>query len=84
MDGDEKLRERMQRSKAGWGQNDLETLYLSYGFTFRDGGPHRIYKHLKYPILRATVSRHSDLPIGYVQTALKLIRQLEQMEEEHE
>ena len=84
MDAGEKLFERMRRSKAGWGQKDLEVLYTSFGFTFRDKGPHRVYRHPKYLQLRATVSRHGELPVGYVQTAIKLIRQLKQLEVENE
>lgn len=70
------LFERMSRSKAGWTPDDLDTLYRGFKFRCREGGKHCIYTHEEYPDLRATVTRAKDLPIGYIQTALKLIREL--------
>lgn len=72
MDAGEKLLERMLRSKAGWHPKDLEELYTSFGFEFRDKGGHRVYKHPRYPPLYATVARHRELPVGYVQTAINI------------
>lgn len=72
-----KLRERMQGTKSGWGEKDFETLYVGYGFTFRDGAKHRMYTHPVFPHLHTTVSRQRDLPPGYAQEALKLISELE-------
>jgi hypothetical protein len=80
----EKLLERMRASKAGWGENDLETLYLAFGFQFREGNHHRVYFHPKYPYLYATVARHRSLAKGYVSTAVKLIDQLRQLEKNND
>jgi hypothetical protein len=79
--GDEDLFARMQRTKNGWGQRDLEQLYLSYGFDRREGGNHTIYTHSADPaVLRATVARHGSLATGYIQTAIKLIRHLKALQ----
>src|SRR5208282_1020952 len=40
-----KLLERMKETKSGWGEKDLEAVYVGYGFVFRDGAKHRIYSH---------------------------------------
>lgn len=80
MSAAEDLLERMQRSKADWTPKDLETLYLGFGFTQRDSGKHTVYTHPIYRHLRATVTRAHDMPIGYVQTAIRLIRQLRELE----
>ncbi len=74
-----RLRETMGKSKSGWGQNDLDALYIGYGFVLRQGGKHRFYSHPDFPQLHATVSRQNDLPPGYVQSALKLIAELERL-----
>lgn len=73
MNGDEKLLASMRRSKAGWGWNDLDRLYTSFGFTKREGGKHTVYILPQCPTLRSVVARHRSLPIGYVSTALRLI-----------
>lgn len=79
--GDDSLLARMMRSKAGWGSRDLERLYLSYGFVKREGARHTVYTHAADPLnLRATVARHSTLPKGYIQTALRLIARLAETE----
>ena len=79
--GDDSLLARMMRSKSGWGPKDLERLYLSYGFDKREGAKHTIYTHKADQLnLRATVARHSNLPKGYIQTAIHLIRLLAEIE----
>ena len=76
----EKLLERMRNTKAGWGADDLNTLYVGYGFESREGGGHTIYIHSKYPELRATVARHGSLAVGYIQHAISLIEKLHELE----
>lgn len=83
MDEGEKLLARMRATKSGWGPDDLETLYLSFGFHYREGGSHRIYFHPRHPELYATVARHRKLAKGYVDYAVKLIDRLKRMEEEN-
>ena len=76
----EKLRKRMSASKSGWGWNDLDRIYLSYGFTKREGSKHTVYSHPAYRQLRATVARHRSLPKGYITIALRLINELERLQ----
>lgn len=81
--GDEDLLARMMRTKADWGPGDLEQLYTSFGFDKREGAKHTLYVHPIDPQrLRATVSRHRPLPTGYIQTAIRHIRLLKQIESE--
>lgn len=69
----EKLLERMRQSKQGWTFDDLEHLYIGFGFSYRDKGKHRVYTHPAHKGLIATVTYHRKLPVGYIQTALKLV-----------
>lgn len=79
--GDDSLLAHMMRSRSGWGPKDLERLYLSYGSDKREGAKHTVYTHHADPLnLRATVARHSKLPKGYTQTAIRLIRLLAEIE----
>lgn len=75
----EKLRTDMENNKSGWGQGDLDSLYTGYGFVLRQGGKHRFYSHPAFPQLHESVSRQNDLPPGYAQSALRLIRELEHL-----
>ncbi|MGI8926461.1 MAG: hypothetical protein ACR2HN_07410 [Tepidiformaceae bacterium] len=57
-----RLLEQMRRSKSGWGQDDLDKLYLGFGPERHEGSRHRVYIHPRYPAgLRAAVARHSPL-----------------------
>lgn len=76
----EKLLARMRASKSGWGEQDLEKLYLGFGFQFREGANHRFYFHPKHPELYTTVARHKSLAKGYISTAVKIIDQLRELE----
>jgi predicted RNA binding protein YcfA (HicA-like mRNA interferase family) len=80
MSAAEDLFDDMCRSKAGWTAKDLETLYLGFGFRRRDGGKHVVYSHPKYPSLRTTVTRSHTVPVGYVQTAIRLVRTLRELD----
>lgn len=73
------LRADMANTKSGWGQNDLRTLYLGYGFEEREGGKHRFYTHPAFPQLHDSVSRQNDLPPGYAHSALKLLDELDRL-----
>ena len=76
--GDLDLLERMRRTRSGWGEDDMDRLYRSFGFReiTRSRAPHRVYVHPNYPDLRATVARKSSLPKGYATTAVRLIDKL--------
>ncbi len=78
----DKLLEKMRNSKAGWSANDLNVLYIGFGFDFREGGKHIIYIHPEFPELRATVARHSSLAIGYIKHAIHLIDRLKELKGE--
>ena len=73
---DDRLLARMEASKAGWGPRHLATLYTSFGFKKREGARHTLYSHPDHPELRATVARSGPLAIGYITTAIRLIRRL--------
>ena len=74
------LLERMRRTKTGWKFSDLDALYLSFGFEKHEGGKHTMYIHPIFPELRATVTRHRNLAIGYIQYGIKLIDSLKDLE----
>jgi predicted RNA binding protein YcfA (HicA-like mRNA interferase family) len=78
------LLERMRRSKAGWHERDLKELYEGFGFVRVEGSNHILYKHPKYPDLRATVSRSSHLKVGYFSTAVRTIDKLLEREKEEQ
>ena len=80
----EKLLSRMRASKSDWGERDLETLYLGFGFQYREGSKHRLYAHPAYPELYATVGRHKSLAKGYISTAIRLIDRLKELESSNE
>jgi hypothetical protein len=77
----EKLRQRMQQTKAGWTPDDLDRLYRGFGFRMRNGEKHRVYIHDQYPRLRATVRRSTPLPKGYIETALELLSELDRLQQ---
>lgn len=82
------LLERFRRSKANCRPRDLDHLYTGFGFLCKEGAKHARYYHPAHPDLFATVTRSSSLPIGYVQTALRLIdtllaREAQEHEKEH-
>jgi hypothetical protein len=74
-DGDIQLLEQMRRRRGGWGEDDFDRLYRSFGFReiTRPRAPHRVYVHPEFPDLRATVGRHRSLAKGYATTAVRLI-----------
>lgn len=78
----EQLFQKMQRTKAGWGQSDFRTLYRGFGFDEEEGGNYRGYTHPQYPFLAATVARYNQLARGYADTAVKLIKRLKELQAE--
>ena len=79
-----KLLERMRQSAANWTRNDLEKLYLGFGFEIRHGSNHDIIKHPEHPQLRTTLPRHRSLAKAYVRTAVRLVDELQHLIEETE
>ncbi len=78
------LFEKMKQSKHGWRYNEIKTVYLGFGFEYREGGNHTIFFHPVHRRLVATVARHRTLPVGYVQKAITLINALHELEQELE
>jgi len=76
------LLEKMRKNKTGWKFNDLDNLYIKYGFEKYEGGKHTMYIHPDFLELRATVTRHRSLPTGYIQFAIKLIDRLKELKED--
>ncbi|GBE01459.1 hypothetical protein BMS3Bbin06_00307 [bacterium BMS3Bbin06] len=72
----EKLLERMRATKAGWGYDDLDRVYIGYGFNKREGSSHAFYYHPEHPDICATVSRNRKLAKGYISDAIKNIDEL--------
>jgi hypothetical protein len=72
------LLERMRHTRSGWGEEDLDKLYRSFGFReiTRPRAPHRVYVHPDHPDLRATVARKRSLPKGYATAAVRTIDKL--------
>ena len=75
---------KMRQSKNGWRYNDVKTLYLGFGFEFREGGNHTVFFHPVHRRLIATVARHRSLPLGYVQKAIALVDELIALEQSSE
>lgn len=68
-----KMYERMNRTLAGYGEDDFDKLYRGFGFTPREGRD-RVYTHKEHPDLApALVGRHRSLSIKYTETALKRV-----------
>ncbi len=81
MDEGEKLLERMRSSQHGWKEQDLETLYKSFGFAMSEGSRHRKYWHPLHPELYAFVPRHRKVKAPYVAAAIRLVLRLKGMEQ---
>ena len=77
-----RLLTRMRQSPAGWGQADLDRLYVAYGFVGQHGARHNVYVHPEYSELRATVPRHTELPPMYARWVVKSIDILLALREE--
>jgi hypothetical protein len=74
----------MRRSKAGWKREDIDTLYLGFGFIITPGKSHDIVKHPDFPQLRDVLPRHKFIAKGYVNDAIKLIEELERLKKDQE
>lgn len=77
----QKLLERMRNSTSGWGQKDFEQLLPGYGFIWKEGKRHRLYRHPKHPELRISVPRHGSLKDWVARDAIKLIDELEKKDD---
>ena len=77
-----KLLERMRQSRAGWKRQDLEQLYIAFGFLISHGARHDIVKHPDYPNLRTTLPRHNEIAKIYVEIAVRLVDKLLALQKE--
>jgi hypothetical protein len=62
----------------------LDKLYRGFGFLYREDGKHRVYWHPTHKGLMATVTRHDKLAVGYIQTAIRLVDRLLELQQEQE
>lgn len=79
-----KLLERMRNSKTGWKRTDLERLYSGFGFIIKPGGSHDKVSHPEFPQLITSLPRHTRVAEYLVTQAIRLIDQLEVLEQERE
>ena len=70
----------MRNSPNGWKQNDIERVYLGYGFDIWSGKNHDNARHPVYRQLRAQWPRHGKVAKVYVYQLIELIDQLEELE----
>jgi len=76
-----KLLERMRQSKEGWTRNELDSLYVGFGFKIRHGSSHDVATHPNFPQLRETLPRHRKVPSYLIRNAVKLIDRLIELRE---
>jgi hypothetical protein len=69
----EKLFEKAQNTQSGWKRQEIDRLYIGFGFTIRHGQNHDIVSHPNYPDLRATLPRQKIMKPVYVRQAVRLI-----------
>jgi predicted RNA binding protein YcfA (HicA-like mRNA interferase family) len=76
------LLQKARQTKAGWKANELEALYLNFGFIIREGkGSHRVVSHPKFKHLHATFTAHAkELPKAYIAKAEKHIEEVIRLE----
>ena len=73
---------QMQRSPAGYGDQDMKTVLVGHGFKYREGRKHTVYQHEKHTDLTISVPRHRDLKPWVARDVVKLIETLAQREEQ--
>jgi len=78
------LLEAMRRSQSNWARDDLERLYLGFGFRIRRGRKHDIAIHKEYTELRGTLPNHKSFAKGYIHCAVRLIDRLQELRRKEE
>lgn len=79
-----KLLEKARLNPNGWSVNKLHTLYISFGFVWKNKGknaPHRVYSHADYPTLWQTVPHGRKIDVEYIKDAVELIDRLLRLKE---
>ncbi len=80
----EKLFEKAKITQNGWKRQEIDRLYLGFGFIIRSGRNHDIVSHPDYPYLRETLPRHVKIKPIYVRQAVKLISTLLNQQENNQ
>jgi hypothetical protein len=75
-----KTLEAMRNSTANWKQEDVERVYLGYGFDVWSGTNHATARHPKYKNLIGQWPRHGEVLPIYIRQLIKLIDKLERLE----
>jgi hypothetical protein len=76
----EKLLEKARNSQAGWGRQDIDSLYRAWGFEAQARANHTWYRHPSHSDLYAAVTRSSgDISRKYVEMAIELIELIEEL-----
>lgn len=72
----EKLFEKAKNTQSSWKRQEIDRLYIGFGFTIRHGQSHDIVSHPNHPDLRTTLPRHNLVKPVYVRQAVRLIEAL--------
>jgi len=80
----DKLLAKAHQSQKGWTRDEVQRLYLAWGFQVHEGGSHTKYTHPKYPDLFNFVTRSSGIiSPDYVEQAIWAIEKLIEREASH-
>lgn len=78
-----KLLEQMRNARQNWKRNDVDSLYLGYGFIIDvKGKRHDKVYHPHYPQLVTFIPRHTKLGEYVINDAVKLVDMLISLENE--
>ncbi len=77
-----KLLENMRQSATNWKRNDLDRLYIGFGFVIIHGAKHDTVKHPRYPHLLTRLPRHTIIAKPHIKVAVELIDELEKLMQE--
>jgi len=75
-----KTLEAMRASAANWKQEDVERVYLGFGFDVWSGKNHDTARHPVFQKLIGQWPRHGDVKKVYVKQLIKLVDDLERLE----
>lgn len=78
----EKLLERLRNAPTNCTRDEIEALYLAFGFEIRHGAKHDVVKHSELPDFRQTLPRHSRVLIAYVKIAERAVDELRRVRSE--
>jgi hypothetical protein len=70
----------MRNSAAGWKQEDIERVYLGFGFDVWSGKNHDIARHPKYREIQGMWPRHGSIAKAYIRELIRNIDLLSEIE----